>query len=117
MQGSVLEPFDLMAPTNGLELLERCPWTGKETYIHCDGREFRTIIYEPDTELVKMNKAEQADTLNHRARDDEFVKIGSIPTGVYMKELAEADRQGDMNYVNRWMAEHSDYRTHGRYAS
>ncbi|BCH22461.1 hypothetical protein [Mesorhizobium sp. L-8-3] len=72
-----------------------------------------TAVIRTDTpvdELLDENAEAYNDSLGRRFGDGKVV--ASIPLNIYHDQLAEAHRQGDRNYVKRWLndADHQKFR-------
>ena len=84
--------------------------TGKTVwkYEHGDGRvTFRTD--EPVSEIVNQNAVLRNDTAGEKFGD--WRMVARVPAAMYFDQLLDAQNQLDGKYVDRWLDEHSAFKT------
>jgi hypothetical protein len=69
----------------------------------------RTVM--PVDNILERNERLRNETTGERWGDGQ--KVASIPIHIWQRELAEAQREGDDKYVNRWLndPDHKKFRT------
>ena len=88
---------------NGWELFDHNPLTGSTTWCYFDGQKtiFRT---DHDAEqIIKGNKAAQAEFAGRKAAEGLGDPVASVPLNLYYEQLAEAQTQGDRRFMQKWL--------------
>lgn len=90
-------------------LLGRDNETNKTVWICEDGKTTTYRTDEPVDDIIRANHAEKSHYAGQRFGD--WRKVASVPLHVHFAQLAEAQSQRDDKYLDRWLNEHSAFRT------
>lgn len=92
------------------QLLGRDPESGKTVWVRFNDDGSTTMRSDyPVDDIIRVNKAEKSETAGQRFGD--WRRIASVPLNVHFGQLAEAQSQRDDKYLDRWLDEHSAFRT------
>lgn len=87
-------------------LKEWRPDLGRSIWEYFDGVNLHTqVTYDLDNVINqnKIIKNEATAYKNIRSKDGLGELVASIPEAVFWKELAEAQKENDTKYINRWI--------------
>ena len=83
------------------ELFSHDQKLGRTVWYCFDGQQNHYRIDQQVDDVLKANAEERHD--HQGARWGDGRRVASIPLNVYYDKLAEAQLQGDDNYLNRWL--------------
>jgi hypothetical protein len=93
-------------------LLDYDPETGvKRWYLHLDNNMSVIRTETPVDDLLAENAEAYNNSLASNWGDGQ--RVASIPLNIYFEQLAEARKNGDRNYIKRWLndSDHAKFRT------
>lgn len=92
-------------------LVEWRPDLGRSTWEYFDGVELHTqITYDLDAILENNKNLRNEATARQNVKSKEGVGelVASIPQAIFWEHLAEAQRQNDQKYINRWIDDYDN---------
>lgn len=96
--------------SDGFELVEHDPYTGRSVWSYFDGEKTVYRIDQPVDDVIRSNAEERAHA-GTKWRGD-WHKIGSIPMNVYRASgMHDAIGQKDDRFIARWLTENDAWRT------
>jgi hypothetical protein len=96
----------------GWRVFEYFPDIPKVSWAKMDDNQQMTVrTVMPVDDILERNERLRNETVGERWGDGK--RVASIPIHIWQRELAEAQREGDDKYVNRWLndPDHKAFRT------
>ena len=93
------------------ELFDHDPRSGRTVWRLFDGAATHYRTDYPVDKILQDNAAAKSDMSGKGWGEGQ--RVASIPLNVYFDKLAEATRQGDQNYISKWLndSDNAGFRT------